>query len=356
MLEWSYDMERLSIIHLDMDAFYASVEEHDNPKLKGHPLIVGGKSKRGVVTTANYEARKYGIHSAMPIYMARERCPHGIYIYPRMKRYKEVSDQVMEVLYGITDLVEQLSIDEAYLDISDIDKDPLEIADTIKSRVMKETGLTLSIGISYNKFLAKLASDWNKPDGLKVITRDMVPEILLPLPVKSVYGIGKKSAKRLNNIGIYTIDDLMKLSQDFLSDMFGKAGSEIYERIRGIDRRKVETEREIKSIGTETTFEATDDIKVFEYYLKVFAKEISDEMIVKGVQGKTVTVKTKDKNFIQHTKSRTFDNYISSENDIHNIGYNLLHEMNFETELRLVGLTVSNFISLDYEQLSFFDD
>lgn len=349
-------MDKLSIMHIDMDAFYASVEEHDNPKLKGYPVIVGGKSRHGIVTTANYEARKFGVHSAMPVYIAKEKCPHGIYIPPRIERYKEVSEQIMDILYDISDIIEQLSVDEAYLDISHIEMDPLDIAKMIKQRVMEKTGLTLSVGISYNKFLAKLASDWDKPNGLTVITRDMIPNILLSLPVKSIYGIGKKSSNKLNNIGIYSVEDLMRLSEDFLIDMFGKSGSEIYDRIRGIDNRKVDTSRERKSIGSESTFNAKDDIEVFKAYLNEFANEISNAMINKGVQGKTITVKTKDENFIQHTKSKTLNNYISSAEDIYANACSLIDEMDLDTRLRLVGLTMSNFMSLDLEQLSFFDD
>ncbi|MDD2446662.1 MAG: DNA polymerase IV [Tissierellia bacterium] len=349
-------MDKLSIMHIDMDAFYASVEEHDNPKLKGYPVIVGGKSRHGIVTTANYEARKFGVHSAMPVYIAKEKCPHGIYIPPRIERYKEVSEQIMDILYDISDIIEQLSVDEAYLDISHIEMDPLDIAKMIKQRVMEKTGLTLSVGISYNKFLAKLASDWDKPNGLTVITRDMIPNILLSLPVKSIYGIGKKSSNKLNNIGIYSVEDLMRLSEDFLIDMFGKSGSEIYDRIRGIDNRKVDTSRERKSIGSESTFNAKDDIEVFKAYLNEFANEISNAMINKGVQGKTITVKTKDENFIQHTKSKTLNNYISSAEDIYTNACSLIDEMDLDTRLRLVGLTMSNFMSLDLEQLSFFDD
>ncbi|WFA08928.1 DNA polymerase IV [Tissierella sp. Yu-01] len=349
-------MENLSIIHIDMDAFYASVEEHDNPKLKGHPVIVGGKSRHGIVTTANYEARRYGIHSAMPIFMARELCPSGIFIQPRMERYREVSNIVMDILYDVTDVIEQLSIDEAYLDISDIKQDPLYIAKTIKSEVFKQTGLTLSVGISYNKFLAKLASDWNKPNGIKIITSDMVPEILFPLPVKSVYGIGKKSAKKLNDIGIFTVDDLIRLSEEFLIELFGKSGGEIFDRIRGIDHRKVDTSRERKSIGSETTFNGvTNDMEILKSYLREFAYEIAQAMKDKGVQGRTITVKIKDENFVQHTKSKTINSYISSADEIYIIAGNLLSEINLEKNLRLIGLTISNLISLDLEQLSLFD-
>ena len=349
-------MDKLTIMHIDMDAFFASVEENDNPKLKGFPVIVGGHSKHGIVTTANYEARKYGIHSAMPIFMAKKKCPHGIYVSPRMDRYREISSVIMDILYEITDIVEPLSIDEAYLDISNLNKDPMELALDIKERVMNNTGLTLSVGISYNKFLAKLASDWNKPNGIKIITKDMIPEILLPLPVKSVYGIGNKSAKRLNNIGIFTIEDLMRLSEDFLVEFFGKYGSDIYNRIRGIDYRVVEVIRERKSIGSESTFSIdTKDIDVLKSYLKEFSKEISETLLYKGIQGRTLTVKIKDEFFNQRTRSKTLVSYINSEEDIYNNSVNILNEIELDNKLRLIGLTISNFISTDFEQLSLFD-
>jgi DNA polymerase-4 len=349
-------MDKLTIMHIDMDAFFASVEENDNPKLKGFPVIVGGLSKHGIVTTANYEARKYGVHSAMPIFMAKEKCPHGIYVSPRMDRYREVSSVIMDILYEITDVVEPLSIDEAYLDISNLNKDSMELALDIKERVMKNTGLTLSVGISYNKFLAKLASDWNKPNGIKIITKDMIPEILLPLPVKSVYGIGNKSAKRLNNIGIFTIEDLMRLSEDFLVEFFGKYGSDIYNRIRGIDHRVVEVTRERKSIGSESTFSIdTKDIDILKSYLKEFSKEISETLLYKGIQGRTLTIKIKDEFFNQRTRSKTLVSYINSEYDIYNNSVNILNEIELDNKLRLIGLTISNFISTDFEQLSLFD-
>ena len=349
-------MDKLTIMHIDMDAFFASVEENDNPKLKGFPVIVGGLSKHGIVTTANYEARKYGVHPAMPIFMAKEKCPHGIYVSPRMDRYREVSSVIMDILYEITDVVEPLSIDEAYLDISNLNKDSMELALDIKERVMKNTGLTLSVGISYNKFLAKLASDWNKPNGIKIITKDMIPEILLPLPVKSVYGIGNKSAKRLNNIGIFTIEDLMRLSEDFLVEFFGKYGSDIYNRIRGIDHRVVEVTRERKSIGSESTFSIdTKDIDILKSYLKEFSKEISETLLYKGIQGRTLTIKIKDEFFNQRTRSKTLVSYINSEYDIYNNSVNILNEIELDNKLRLIGLTISNFISTDFEQLSLFD-
>jgi impB/mucB/samB family./impB/mucB/samB family C-terminal./IMS family HHH motif. len=267
------------IIHVDMDAFFASVEQHDNPKLKGKPVIVGGLSGRGVVSTCSYEARKYGIHSAMPMYMAKSLCPNGVFLPVRFQRYREVSKKVFDILYEITDIVEPLSIDEAYLDVTDIDKNPEDIAKEIKEKVYNETGLTVSAGVSYNKFLAKIASDWNKPDGLMVITEDMVPDILRPLSVSKVYGIGEKSSERLKKIGIEKVDDLLKLSEEELINIFGKYGKEIYDRIRGIDLRPVETYRETKSIGKETTLKKdTDDIDLLTKYLEGFSRTISLEL------------------------------------------------------------------------------
>ena len=197
------------ILHVDMDAFFAAVEQVDNPKLKGKPVIVGGVSERGVVSTCSYEARKYGVRSAMPIFIAQKLCPHGIYLKVRYYRYKEISNKIFTIFKEITPLVEPLSIDEAFLDLSESKfNDGLEAAQYIKRRVFQEVGLTLSIGISYNKFLAKLASDWNKPNGIKIITKEMIPDVLKPLPVSKIYGLGEKSVKKLNNMGMFKVDDL----------------------------------------------------------------------------------------------------------------------------------------------------
>ena len=246
-------MDRL-ILHVDMDAFFASVEQLDNKELRGKPVIVGGVSERGVVSTCSYEARKYGIHSAMPVFIARKLCPQGIYLRTRMFRYKQVSEQVFNILKDVTEIIEPLSIDEAYLDITNSRfKSGIEAANYIKSRVLREVGLTISIGISYNKFLAKLASDWNKPNGIKIITRDMIPEILLPFPVSKIYGLGKKSVEKLNNMGIFTVKDLYEMPKEFYVEYLGKYGLEIYDRIRGIDNREVEVQRDRKSYGRERT-------------------------------------------------------------------------------------------------------
>lgn len=345
----------MKIIHLDMDAFYAAVEERDNPSLKGHPVIVGGLSDHGVVTTANYIARKYGIHSAMPIFKAKKLCPNGYYIRPRIGKYGEESRQVFNILYEFTDLVEQVSIDEAYLDVSHIDKCSLRIVREIKEAVFKRTGLTMSVGISYNKFLAKLASDWNKPDGIKIISPHMVPEILLPLSIKSVHGIGPKSAKRLNNIGVYTIKDLILLSEEFLIDLFGKSGRETFNRIRGIDHREVDTFRERKSLGTETTLERkTWDKEELISYLKEFSNEISKSLIFKRLHGRTISLKVKCSDFTVHSRSRTLSNHTNSQTEIFHTAIGLLNEISLDKEIRLIGLSVSNLITMNLKQLSLF--
>ncbi|MFB0971754.1 MAG: DNA polymerase IV [Tissierellia bacterium] len=347
------DWEALNIIHLDMDAFYAAVEELDNPSLKGKPVIVGGTSKRGIVTTANYEARKYGIHSAMPLFQARQRCPHGIYLPTRRDRYSEVSKEVFNILYEITDLVEKLSIDEAFLDVSDVDQTPLEIVNYIRKKVKDEIGLTMSFGISYNKFLAKLASDWEKPEGLTIITEDMVPEILLPLPVRKVYGIGRKSEKKFNNIGVFTVSDMMNLSEEFLVKFLGKMGKEVYERIRGIDNRVVDPHRERKSIGTERTFKMIRDKKILRNLLKSYSNEVSEDMKVRGIVGKTINVKIKYEDFSSHTRSFTMENYTNSPSIIYDIAVELLEDLPLEQHVRLIGLSMSNLDEDLYTQMTF---
>lgn len=347
---------KLNILHIDMDAFYASVEEEDKPHLKGKPIIVGGSSNHSVVTTANYVARKYGVHSAMPGFMARKLCPHGVFLPVRMSRYKEVSRQIFNIYYEFTDLVEPVSVDEAYLDISNLNMDSVDLANEIKRRVFNSTGLTLSVGISYNKFLAKLASDWIKPNGMTIISPDMVPEILLPLSVKKVHGIGPKSAEKLNNVGVYTIEDLLGLSEDFLVEFFGKHGNEIYNRIRGIDNRPIDTERERKSLGTETTFdEDTDDKEILKSYLYEFSLEIGDSLVKNYIQGKTISLKIKYEDFKLISRSKTLTYYINSANDIYEVARSLLDEVDLPRKVRLIGITVSNLSSTDMEQLSLFD-
>lgn len=347
-------MER-KIIHVDMDAFFASVEIIDNPNLKGKPVIVGGVTERGVVATCSYEARSFGVRSAMPVYMAKAKCPDAIFLPVRYGRYKEISNKIFSVFYEITPYVEPMSIDEAYLDVTHLEKNPIEIAKYIKQAVKKETGLTISAGVSYNKFLAKLASDWNKPDGLKVIEKKFVPEILFPLPVNKVYGLGQKSAKKLNDIGIFTIKQLYELPQNLLIEFFGKFGLEVFERVRGIDNREIHIDRERKSIGRETTLRTdTDNKEDLKNYLKAFARSISNTMQSKNVSGKSITIKIKTTSFVNHTKSKTLTYYIFSEEDIFKEASFILEELELQGKIRLIGLSISSLKENKIEQISMF--
>lgn len=337
-----------------MDAFFAAVEVLDNPKLKGKPVMVGGTSERGVVATCSYEARKYGVKSAMPVFMAKEKCPSGIFVPARHWRYKEISSKILNIFYEITPYVEPLSIDEAYLDITSLGKDPMVVAGYIKERVKREIGLTLSIGVSYNKFLAKLASDWNKPNGLKVISQDMVPSILFPLPINKVYGLGEKSVKKLNDIGVFTIEELYRLPQEMFVEYFGKFGVEIYERIRGIDHREVVVSRERKSIGKETTLKFdTNDIEELKVYINNFSRDISLLMHNKNISGKTVTIKIKTSSFISHTRSKTLNYYIYKVEDIYEEACDLLSGVEFSEHIRLIGVTISSLKENKIEQIYF---
>ena len=344
------------ILHVDMDAFFASVEQKDNPKLKGKPVIVGGLSERGVVSTCSYEARKYGVKSAMPIFMAQKLCPQGVYLRGRYWRYKEVSEQIFSIFREITPLVEPLSIDEAYLDITNSEfKDYKEVALYIKRRVYKEIGLTLSIGISYNKFLAKLASDWNKPNGIMIITEDMIPEILKPLPISKIYGLGRKSVRRLNNMGLFKIEDLYIQPKEFFVEYFGKYGIDVYNRIRGIDNRVVTPNRDRKSYGKETTLKFdTDDKEELLNYLKSFSEQISNYLQKNNVFIKTITVKYKTSSFANHTRSKTLLNYINKAEDIYNVAKEIIEEEIFTETIRLIGLTVSSIEKEKVEQLTLF--
>ena len=349
-------MER-KIIHVDMDAFFASVEIMDNPRLKGKPVIVGGTKERGVVTTCSYEARRYGVHSAMAGFQARALCPHGVFLPIRIPRYREVSNEIFKILYSITDKVEVASIDEAYLDITDLNESALNIGKRIKFLVKKKFGLIISVGISYNKFLAKLASGWDKPDGLMEIKEFQVKSLLSPLDISKIFGLGKQSIKKLNNIGIYRVKDLYNLDRDFFIDYFGKNGSDIYDRIRGIDDREVVVTRERKSIGKETTLRIdTKDKESLKEYLRIFSKDICMNLKKKNVKGKTLTIKTKNKDFKSNTKSKTFNHYLREENEIYIEGCKILESLDITEDLRLIGLTISNLKENEetVEQISLF--
>ncbi|QQK08251.1 DNA polymerase IV [Miniphocaeibacter halophilus] len=344
----------LNFLHIDLDAFFASVEELDNPSLKGKPMVVGGRSQRGIITTANYEARKYGLHSAMPIFKAKKLCPHVIIVPTRHDKYEEMSKKVFEVLYRYSNRIEKMSIDEACLDISHINLNPTILAKKIQRDVFKSTGLTVSIGISYNKSLAKMASDWNKPQGVKIITKDMVPGILLNLPIGKIAGIGKKSEEKFHKMGIYKVKDLMQINKEMLEYHFGKLGLVVYDRIRGVDNRQVETTRKRKSIGIERTFSEDiynkDDIK---NKILEFSMDLSKELKSRKIIGKTISIKIKFNDFKVITRSITLENPRNDFEEIYHKACYLLDNIKLEKPIRLLGVAMANLQKDNIIQLSF---
>ena len=343
------------ILHVDLDAFFASVEELDNKELIGKPVIVGGTGDRGVVSTCNYIAREYGVHSAMAGFIAKKLCPEGIFIKPRMKRYSEISNQVFDIIYSITDQVQRVSIDEAYIEITDLYQNEMYIAKLIKKRVLKEVGITISVGISYNKFLAKLASDWNKPDGIKVITENMVPDILKPLKVGKIHGIGKKSVQKLNSVGIFYVDDLLNYSKSNLKSFLGNIGEDIYDRIRGIDNRSLKEEVKNKSYGTESTLkkDTRNREKLYEI-LENMMENIFYGLDKKNRVAKTISIKIKFNDFSVITRSKTLDHYLFNLNDYQMLLNRIFNEIEIKKNVRLIGISVSNIDEKENEQLNIF--
>lgn len=333
---------------MDMDAFYASVEQRDNPSYRGKPVIVGGSpNSRGVVATASYEARKYGIHSAMPSSQAVRLCPHAIFIKPNFTAYKQVSAAIREIFYDYTDLVEPLSLDEAYLDVTENFKDNPSatlIAKEILKRIKDETELTASAGVSYCKFLAKIASDINKPNGLTLITPEKAQEFLLVLDVKKFHGVGKATQKKMHALGIKTGADLLKWSELDLIQAFGKHGRHYYRIVRGIDNREVQADRIRKSYSKEETF--AEDIGNLEWILS-FLEEMSDK-ISKGMQksalsGKTITLKVRYKDFKTITRSHSLPSYVNDTETIYGVTKQLLAQTEVgNEEVRLLGIGLSN--------------
>lgn len=331
-----------------MDAFYASVEQLDNPELRGKPVAVGGEGERGVVAAASYEARKFGVRSAMPSKIARRKCQDLIFVKPRFSRYKQISEQIRNIFYEYTDLVEPLSLDEAYLDVTYAKKglpSATLIAREIKKRILEETKLTASAGVSYNKFLAKVASDVNKPNGIFVITPNDAIEFIENLEVRKFYGIGKVTAEKLNKLGIWFGRDLKKLDRLELVRLFGKAGSYYYKICRGEDERQVEPYQERKSVGAEETF-LTDLFYTadLERELLLIADEVWRRIEKSDVKAKTLTLKFKYADFEQHTRSITIQGYFSSKSQLIAESKKLLNKGGgFSKGIRLLGLTVSNF-------------
>ena len=298
-----------AIIHLDMDAFYAAVEVLDNPDLKGKPVIVGGSKERGVVSSASYEARTFGVHSAQPVATAMRLCPQGIFRPVRMWRYKEISRQILEIFKRFSPLVEPLSLDEAFVDVTGSTRlfgPPEEIAKKIKQQVVAETGLTASAGVAPTKFIAKIASDIQKPDGLTVVPEGKVKEFLGPLPIEKLWGVGEATRKTLAHLGVETIGDLACVSRELLDRKLGKHGLHLYLLAKGVDEREVETERQVKSIGHEETYrEDILDMAMARRVLLSLATRVAKRLRGHGFVGKTVTLKVKYHDFVQITRSVT---------------------------------------------------
>lgn len=289
-------------MHVDMDAFFASIEQLDHPEYKGHPVIVGGLSSRGVVATCSYEARKFGVHSAMPISRAKKLCPDGIYVYPRMDRYKEVSNQIFFIMKEFTPYIEPLSIDEAFLEVSGMStmySGPKALGQAIKDRVFEKTGLIISAGLAPNKFLAKLASDLDKPDGLVVIPYGREKEVLAPLPIKRIWGVGPRTEKILKAGGFHLIRHIQSLpDESTLIPLVGNQAKRIWELANGIDDRPVETDRKIQSIGAEETYE--EDLTegcAIELEFRYFANRLSKRLRRRGLYGHTVSIKVRYDDF-----------------------------------------------------------
>ncbi len=345
------------IAHVDMDAYFAAVEQRDHPELRNKPIIIGSESKRGVVVTCSYEARKYGIHSAMPAYIAKKKCKDCIFVPSNYKKYADLSKEIFKELSYFSDNIEKVSIDEAYLDLSDSFLNSEYIGKEIKKRIKEKFDLNISVGISYNKFLAKLASDWNKPNGLKIITEDMIPDILLPLDISKVHGLGRKSKEKLNNIGAFTIRDLYKYDLEFFISFFGKQGEYIYHAIRGVDDRKV-NDRNVKnhSIGAENTLsEDTKDKSVLYNELESFSFRMEASLQRHNLYARCITVKIKYDDFTTFTRSKTIQISTNKKEEIFDIGKHLLNEINLEKKVRLIGLSVSNLEKGSYRQISLFE-
>ncbi len=342
------------IIHMDMDAFFASVEQRDFPELKGKAVVVGSPSQRGVIAAASYEARKFGVRSAMPSQTALKRCPHLIFQPHRFEVYKAVSAQIMDIFHEYTDLVEPLSIDEAFLDVTTNKKNHKSatiIAREIKQQILEKTGLTASAGISVNKFLAKIASDQDKPNGLFVIKPKEVLPFIEKLPIKDFYGVGKKTAERMNQLGIHTGKDLQMWSLNGLVKHFGKAGYFFYNISRGIDDRPVSPHRVRKSVGIENTF--SEDIITEEAIKRELNQLI--EGLWKRMQrthkyGRTLTFKIKFSDFKVHTHSKTYLHKIQSKQLLAETAELLIKEVSFNKKVRLMGLSISNLEDLDTKE------
>ncbi|MEQ3691765.1 MAG: DNA polymerase IV [Flavobacterium sp.] len=334
------------IIHVDMDAFYASVEQMDFPELKGKPIAVGGNETRGVVSAASYEARKFGVRSAMSGIQAKRNCPELIFVKPRFDRYKEISKKIRKIFFDYTDLVEPLSLDEAYLDVTINKKNNPSaslIAEEIRTRIFKEVGLTASAGISVNKFVAKIASDYNKPNGQKTVNPDEVLEFLEQLDVKKFYGVGKVTADKMYQLGIFTGLDLKQKSVEYLEKNFGNSGKHYFQIVRGIHNSLVKPNRKIKSVGAERTFNENLSSEIYmEDRLFNIASELERRLHKSKISGKTITLKIKYSDFSLQTRSKTLQYFIADKDLIFDIAKDLLYQERLKNSVRLLGISVNN--------------
>ena len=334
------------IIHIDMDAFYASVEQMDNPALKGKPIAVGGNENRGVVSAASYEARKFGVRSALSSVLAKKYCPELIFVRPRFDRYKEISKQIQSIFHEYTDLVEPLSLDEAYLDVTHNKKgnpSATLLAKEIRARILSEVGLTASAGISVNKFIAKVASDYNKPNGQKTVSGDEIVPFLENLPIQKFYGVGKVTTEKMFQLGIFTGLDLKNKTLEFLEQHFGKSGSYYYQVVRGIHNSPVQAKRTTKSVAAEHTFDVNLSSEIFMLeQLESISRQIEKRLQKHSISGKTITLKIKYSDFSKQTRSKTMPYYISDKNLIFEIVKELLYQERLKDSVRLLGIALSN--------------
>ncbi len=343
-MEFNFPLRK--IIHVDMDAFYASVEQKDHPELKGKPIAVGGGAKRGVVSAASYEARKFGVRSAMSGYLAKQNCPELIFVRPRFDRYKEISEQIRQVFFEYTDLVEPLSLDEAYLDVTQNKKgnpSATLIAKEIRQKILDKTGLTASAGISINKFIAKVASDYNKPNGQKTVNPEEVIDFLAALDIRKFYGVGKVTAEKMYKLGIFTGADLKEKSLDYLNEQFGKSGQHYYNVVRGIHLSEVKPSRTPKSVGAERTFSENLSSEIFMLErLENIAQELEKRLKKNKLSGKTVTLKIKYSDFTLQTRSKTLPFFISDKSLILEHAKELLYQSPLENSVRLLGISLTS--------------
>ncbi|EDP72713.1 hypothetical protein FBALC1_16467 [Flavobacteriales bacterium ALC-1] len=340
------DLPIRKIIHVDMDAFYASVAQMDNPELKGKPIAVGGGGKRGVISAASYEARKFGVKSAMSGRLAEKLCPELIFVRTDFERYSEISKRIRKIFYDYTDLVEPLSLDEAYLDVTE-NKIGLPsatlIAQKIRQRIFDEVGLTASAGISINKFVAKIASDYNKPNGQKTVNPEDVLQFLEDLDIRKFYGVGKVTAEKMYQKGIFTGKDLKSKSADYLEKNFGKSGRSYYHIVRGIHNSKVKPNRIRKSLAAERTFRENLSSEIFMLEkLRQIAEEVSKRLDKSKVAGKTITLKIKYSDFTLQTRSKTLPYYVSEKAIVLETAKDLLYQDKLNNSVRLLGISLSN--------------